>query len=1062
MSSKTSVTACLLIIILLTAGVASMAIGDGSDSADGGARSSGDRETAIDGYFLDEFDNPLNMTLYGDAATMDNALTLSRVIWADTFDRFPLTPWTAAEGNPRITQQVLLTNATDTTNSTARRSINMHDMQILFDFSPGLTFGSGPVVSLKEGSVDHVWFAYRSQTQRIEIGMANATVNGVLKDMDVNIMQDDWYKASILISDTFVEFRVGQAGVSTNIDQMGDFKALEFTAPPMESAAWDNVTVNKLGATGWAVSNPVDLPVDTYWDLLKVNPSRPSGTTMEISLINGSDDFALPGLEEVTRTITSLSTKTDPAYLNPTVITSVKIKVTMTATGTSVPNLWSWKISWLGDPPRFIQAIDDVVLNEDEDLENVVDLRNHFVDRFTASEDLVYTVSYTSEPQHVLPWTDGYNLSFSLPTDDWYGVEQYKVTASDGMLSIESLLCKVTVRAVDDPPVIKLPTRIEVIEDTPYVFNITPYMEDKDTPLEVIRVRTQAYHASVDGQFITFFYDEGGIDERIELEITDLNNVVTVELNVRVIEVDDPPELKPINNVMMDEDQKRSIKILNLMSDEDTLIEDLVITVLDGDEHITVDNANQTLLLFYPVENGEFEYTIKISDGTSSATQPLIVNVIPMNDMPAIRTVGDIEPVDGELSVSLIEGETLSLFIVVEDEESTTFQFTLVTSWDGAIVRNTTLDLESKIGEQGKYDVQVLVSDGSGSAFVTVHVDVMNRNDPPRDAAITAPLNNTNHDNGTLIAMTAYAIDPDIIYGDVLEFNWSSDVQGPLGTGRTIEVSDLKVGVHIITMAVTDGDYTVEEWIKITIKAVGGGGNNGGGGGGGGGDDDSTGLTFGIIIAVIVAVAVVGAFLFMRTQRTAQKTVVVPTGYSLDGPDPTAAPEAAEKPADEPADVATEPLEPVGLLPELEPSAPVDTVEPGAAEPASGELVVPDVSAPAEAAAEPEAPTPDRVAAPERVGTISSKSFLLDKPVVTEEEKALDELKRLYQNTIGILPFGVPAPELASWDWVEIAVAMANGEKKTLPDGREITKVDGRWYYSDTEDTKSFLKEHQE
>ena len=214
-----------------------------------------------------------------------------------------------------------------------------------------------------------------------------------------------------------------------------------------------------------------------------------------------------------------------------------------------------------------------------------------------------------------------------------------------------------------------------------------------------------------------------------------------------------------------------------------------------------------------------------------------------------------------------------------------------------------------------------------------------------------------------------------------------------------------------------------------------------------------------------MAVAVVGAFLFMRTQRTAQQTVKVPTGYSLDAPVKTAATEAAEKPAEKPAVVTTEPLEPlepVGLLPELEPSPPVDAVLPMAAEPVAGEPEVLEVQAPAEVPAAPQVPTPGRVAAPEKLGTISSKSFLLEKPVVTEEEKALDELKRLYQNTIGILPFGVPAPELASWDWVEIAVAMANGEKKTQPDGREITQVDGRWYYSDTEDTKSFLKQHKE
>ncbi|NOQ54363.1 MAG: hypothetical protein GQ558_07155, partial [Thermoplasmata archaeon] len=69
-------------------------------------------------------------------------------------------------------------------------------------------------------------------------------------------------------------------------------------------------------------------------------------------------------------------------------------------------------------------------------------------------------------------------------------------------------------------------------------------------------------------------------------------------------------------------------------------------------------------------------------------------------------------------------------------------------------------------------------------------------------------------------------------------------------------------------------------------------------------------------------------------------------------------------------------------------------------------------------------------------------------------------LKRNYQNAIGRLPYGIPAKELQDWDWVELAGALATGEKRMTPDGRETTEIDGRWYYSDAKDTGSFLKEH--
>ena len=50
---------------------------------------------------------------------------------------------------------------------------------------------------------------------------------------------------------------------------------------------------------------------------------------------------------------------------------------------------------------------------------------------------------------------------------------------------------------------------------------------------------------------------------------------------------------------------------------------------------------------------------------------------------------------------------------------------------------------------------------------------------------------------------------------------------------------------------------------------------------------------------------------------------------------------------------------------------------------------------------------------------------------------------------------------LEDWDWVELAAALATGDKKTLPDGAELTKIDDGWYFSDADDSSSFLKEHE-
>jgi hypothetical protein len=82
--------------------------------------------------------------------------------------------------------------------------------------------------------------------------------------------------------------------------------------------------------------------------------------------------------------------------------------------------------------------------------------------------------------------------------------------------------------------------------------------------------------------------------------------------------------------------------------------------------------------------------------------------------------------------------------------------------------------------------------------------------------------------------------------------------------------------------------------------------------------------------------------------------------------------------------------------------------------------------------------------------------------VSAEEAEALhlESLKRKYQTAIGRLPYGIPAQELKDKEWTWLGAALATGQKKDTPDGREVTLIEGRWYFSDVKDASSFLTEH--
>jgi hypothetical protein len=81
-------------------------------------------------------------------------------------------------------------------------------------------------------------------------------------------------------------------------------------------------------------------------------------------------------------------------------------------------------------------------------------------------------------------------------------------------------------------------------------------------------------------------------------------------------------------------------------------------------------------------------------------------------------------------------------------------------------------------------------------------------------------------------------------------------------------------------------------------------------------------------------------------------------------------------------------------------------------------------------------------------------------PSADSEALRIENLKRKYQTAIGRLPYGIPAAELKGKDWNELAGALATGQRKDTPDGREVTLIEGRWYFSDVKDASSFLTEH--
>ncbi|MEP4078286.1 PQQ-dependent sugar dehydrogenase [Haloferula sp.] len=106
----------------------------------------------------------------------------------------------------------------------------------------------------------------------------------------------------------------------------------------------------------------------------------------------------------------------------------------------------------------------------------------------------------------------------------------------------------------------------------------------------------------------------------------------------------------------------------------------------------------------------------------------------------------------------------------------------------------------------------------SQTASDSILISIVAGNTPP-DLVITAPSDGSSFETEEAITFTATAIDGED--GDLgASVAWTSDLDGSIGSGATLSVSDLSEGSHVITASVVDsGALADAENITVTVAA---------------------------------------------------------------------------------------------------------------------------------------------------------------------------------------------------------------------------------------------------
>jgi uncharacterized membrane protein len=509
----------------------------------------------------------------------------------------------------------------------------------------------------------------------------------------------------------------------------------------------------------------------------------------------------------------------------------------------------------------------------------------------------------------------------------------------------------------------------------------------------------------------------------------------------RVIQNAGPAIQQPMTDIEFDEDtvDSEQVDLSDAFWDPDG--DPLTWSVNPTPEHLTVQIDPATgRVTITPEENwnGQENLTFVATDGELQASQMITVTVLQVNDPPRFATVNGDPVGEGPIEISIKQGEQLVIDVMVVDIEGDELVFD---------TNNTLIDLDGTTGSIRWTPDNDMVGDlrfslsvwDTVTPAVKVTIDfivtVENENDPMTDPSITSPTDGASFEENILFSLIAISTDPDTQYGQILNFSWSSNISGLIGYGSSLNIALTDVGTHLITLTVTDGIIEKQATVTVVITAkevVEPPPPNGNGG-------NEEPLNYALIVAIVAAIVVIGAILFVaRTRKqTEEGEAADEEEYKREQIELT---HAAVKEAADTLEAGKAETPEADLLPELEE---VDVDSTG----------MPEMTLSMEA-------KKTEAASAQTMALFADKG---EEPAMSEEEAEalrVDNLKRKYQNAIGRLPYGIPSKELQDWDWVELAGALATGEKKMTHDGRETTEIDGRWYFSDSNDTGSFLKEH--
>jgi len=405
-------------------------------------------------------------------------------------------------------------------------------------------------------------------------------------------------------------------------------------------------------------SENISLPINKTWSTFHFNRSVPDDTFLNVTVHDADTDEILFYDNRTSKGTIDLSTLN--SFEHPTIYLQAQFQSNRSQT----PILYDWAVSWENVlAPELAEPINMIFIMEDTPQESVLDLNDHFYDKYSDIKPSIYDIEYVFEPEKITLQINVSLLDIVNITDNWTGGVEVKLSCTNlyNQTTLSNLFI-ISVMGENDGPVwlTKLPT-IEIQEDHENItqWSLRDYVYDaehNETDFKILAV-PRIINVTITGDnklhIIPFDNFSGNINISVRVfEVAQPSLYSDANVSINITPVNDAPVVRllhPVNNTVKN-DVNVTFEWLAFDAEDDPITFDLHLGKSDSpglhtqmitSDNITVDGLEDGETYYWYVKPHDGFLSGNCLDGIWNFT--IDVNVV----IPYVRLL---LPLDGNIT----------------------------------------------------------------------------------------------------------------------------------------------------------------------------------------------------------------------------------------------------------------------------------------------------------------------------------------------------------------------------------------------------------------------------